>query len=82
MFGIVQFFKDFSFYMRDYAAEHKNTLIKGSISILSVSISFIESIELYIRIAGGLIGISIGILTIYRLVLEIKYKRKLLNGDN
>ena len=63
-------------YLKDYYMEQKTTLIQATVSIFGVSVSFLESIELYARIGGAFIGITVGIFTIYRLVLDIKIKRK------
>lgn len=60
----------------EYWMDHKVTSIQGLVSILGVSISFLESIEIWARLIGASIGIAVGILTIYRLVLDIKAKKK------
>jgi uncharacterized membrane protein YfcA len=68
-------------YLKDYYMEYKTSLIQSTISILGVSISFLESIEIYARIAGAFVGITVGIFTIYRLWLDIKLKRKQIKND-
>lgn len=62
--------------LHEYWMDHKATLTQGLVSILGVSISFLESIEIYVRLIGASVGIAVGILTIYRLVLDIKTKKK------
>ena len=59
-----------------YWMDHKATLTQGLVSILGVSISFLESVEIYVRLIGASVGIAVGILTIYRLVLDIRAKKK------
>jgi hypothetical protein len=63
-------------YIKDYYVEYKTSLLQGAISLLGVSISFLDSIEVYARIGGAFVGITVGVFTIYRLYLDIKLKKK------
>ena len=69
-------------YLKDYYMEYKTSLTQATISLLGVSISFLDSIELYARIGGAVVGITVGVFTIYRLILDIKLKRKQLKDSD
>lgn len=44
-------------------------------AVLSSALTYLDSMALYMRIAGILLGLIIALLTIYKLVLEVKEKR-------
>lgn len=67
-------------YLKDYYVEYKHSLVNGVISIGGVSVSFLDSIEIYARLFGAFVGITVGIFTIYRLILDIRLKRKQLKN--
>lgn len=68
-------------YLKDYYVEYKHSIVNAFISIGGVSISFLESVEIYARLFGAFVGITVGVFTIYRLILDIRLKRKQLKNE-
>lgn len=63
-------------YIISHIAENKASIKLGASSIASISVGFIEQFETWLRMGGLVLGIIIGIMTVYRLYLDITAKKK------
>lgn len=62
-------------FLKEYAIEHKGLFAQVSITLAGISMGFLESIEIYVRLFGAAIGISVGVLTMWKLILDIRKKK-------
>lgn len=62
--------------LKQVAIENTPHLKGLLVTVSGVSISFLTELEMNIRILGGLIGIAVGLLTLYKLIKDLFFKKK------
>ena len=63
-----------------HVIEHKASIKLGLGSMLSISVGFVEQFEVWLRLVGLILGVLVGIMTLYRMYLDVKVKNKQLKS--
>jgi len=66
--------------VNDFLSQHKPHIIGMATPLLMVMMSYVDAIAEWLRLGGMFVGIVVGLLTAYKLLVEIKAVKKNLNG--
>lgn len=66
--------------INDFLSQHKPHIVGMATPLLMVMMSYVDLIAEWLRLGGMLVGIIVGTLTAYKLLVEIKAARKKFDG--
>jgi len=59
-----------------YVNEHKDLVLKGVGSLFLMAVGWLDEVEIWFRICSLIVGLLLGIFTIYKVYLDIRIKHK------
>ena len=62
--------------LKETLIENKAIVTKGFITMLGTSISFLDQLTTYVRLAGALTALIVGVLTIVKVIMDIRHRQE------
>lgn len=67
--------------VNEFLSHHKPHIVGMITPLLMVMMSYVEAIADWLRLGGMFVGIIVGVLTTYKLLVEIRVAKKKLDGQ-